>query len=173
MFLGLPDGSDVVALLCTAMINQQGALPPTTAFGVIKNFVQRLMNPSARRPVLLVDDEEAVLRFIERVLRDAGYRTAVASSGREAIAIAKQAGPLSALVTDLMMPGMTGVELARVLRQDDPDLKVLYLTGHTDRLFMEKSTLWVDEAYLDKPCSVKGLREAVSLLRCGSFEEAV
>jgi len=154
------------------MINEHGALPPTTAFGVIKKFVQRLINPP-RGPVLLVDDEEAVLRFVERVLRDAGYRTAVASNGREAIAIAKQVGPLSALVTDVMMPGMTGAELARVLRQDDPELKVLYLTGHSDRLFTEKSKLWVDEAYLDKPCSVKGLREAVSLLLCGSFEEAV
>jgi hypothetical protein len=40
-------------------------------------------------------------------------------------------------------------------------------------LFAEKSRLWLDEAYLDKPCSVKGLREAVSLLLCGSLEEAV
>jgi two-component system cell cycle sensor histidine kinase/response regulator CckA len=70
-------------------------------------------------------------------------------------------------VTDVMMPKMTGDELARRLRQNQPGLKVLYLTGFSDRLFKEKVTLWQDEAFLDKPCSVKGLLEAVSLLVSG------
>ena len=121
-------------------------------------------------PVLVVDDEDAVLRFVDRVLRDAGYKTAVANSGPEAIEVAKRVGPLGALVTDVMMPGMTGDELARMLRQIEPALKVLYLTGYSDRLFKEKTTLWEGEAFLDKPCTVKGLREAVSLLITGKFE---
>ena len=121
-------------------------------------------------PVLVVDDEDAVLRFVDRVLRDAGYKTAVANSGPEAIEVAKRVGPLGALVTDVMMHGMTGDELARMLRQIEPALKVLYLTGYSDRLFKEKTMLWADEAYLDKPCTVKGLREAVSLLLTGKFE---
>jgi len=121
-------------------------------------------------PVLVVDDEDAVLRFVDRVLRDAGYRTVVANNGPEAIEVAKQAGPLGALVTDVMMPGMTGDELARMLRQTEPTLKVLYLTGYSDRLFKEKAMLWADEAFLDKPCTVKGLREAVSLLITGKFD---
>ena len=70
------------------------------------------------------------------------------------------------------MPGMTGDELARRLRQSEPALKVLYLTGYSDHLFKEKTMLWADEAFLDKPCSVKGLREAVSLLLFGSFAAA-
>ena len=153
--------------------NEQDALPPTTAFGVIKGFVSRWMKPSMPPgPVLVVDDEEPVLRFVERVLRDAGYKTVTASNGREAVAIAKQFGPLGGLVTDLMMPGMTGDELARVLRQSEPELKVLYLTGYSDRLFKEKAMLWAGEAFLDKPCSVKGLREAVSLLLFGSLAAA-
>ena len=121
-------------------------------------------------PVLVVDDEDAVLRFVDRVLREAGYNTAVASSGADAIEVAKNVGPLGALVTDVMMPRMTGDELARVLRQGQPELKVLYLTGYSDRLFKEKTTLWADEAFLDKPCSVKGLREAVSLLLFGHVQ---
>lgn len=111
-----------------------------------------------------------MLRFVERVLREAGYKTAVAGNGADAIEIAKKIGPLGALVADVMMPGMTGNELARVLRQNEPELKVLYLTGYSDRLFKEKTTLWADEAYLDKPCSVKGLREAVSLLIFGHVQ---
>lgn len=126
--------------------------------------------PEPQGPVLVVDDEDAVLRFVDRVLRDAGYKTAVANSGAEAIEVAKKVGPLGALVTDVMMPGMTGDELARTLRQTEPALKVLYLTGYSDRLFKEKTMLWADEAFLDKPCTVKGLREAVSLLITGKFE---
>ena len=47
-------------------------------------------------------------------------------------------------------------------------LKVLYLTGYSDRLFKEKATLWEDEAFLDKPCSVKGLLQAVYILLSGA-----
>jgi CheY-like chemotaxis protein len=71
------------------------------------------------------------------------------------------------LVTYVMMPNMLGDDLARRLRQNEPDLKVLYLTGYSDRLFKEKVTLWEAEAFLDKPCSVAGLRQAVSLLLYG------
>ena len=69
-----------------------------------------------------------------------------------------------------MMPQMTGDELARRVRVTKPGMKVLYLTGFSDRLFKEKVTLWADEAFLDKPCSVKGLQQAVSLLLFGRFE---
>ena len=65
------------------------------------------------------------------------------------------------------MPGMTGDELARQLRQSDRGLKVLYLTGYSDRLFKEKTGLWADEAFLEKPFTSKGLREALSLLVFG------
>jgi hypothetical protein len=47
----------------------------------------------------------------------------------------------------------------------------MYLTGFSDHLFKEKVTLWQDEAFLDKPCSVKGLMQAVALLLFGQFEK--
>jgi len=146
-------------------------LAEPSVIGSIKSLAGKFAKmPEPQGPVLVVDDEEAVLRFVDRVLRDAGYKTAMANSGAEAIEVAKKLGPLGALVTDVMMPGMTGDELARVLRQTEPTLKVLYLTGYSDRLFKEKTMLWADEAFLDKPCTVKGLREAVSLLITGKFE---
>jgi two-component system cell cycle sensor histidine kinase/response regulator CckA len=120
--------------------------------------------------VLVVDDEEPVRKFVERVLRDAGYKTAMAGDGLEALEVAAKLDTLDILVTDVMMPQMAGSELARRLRQSQPTLKVLYLTGYADNLFKEKVTLWEDEAYLDKPCSIKSLLEAVSLLLFGSFE---
>jgi two-component system cell cycle sensor histidine kinase/response regulator CckA len=120
--------------------------------------------------VLVVDDEEPVRRFVGRVLSEAGYKITLASDGPDAIRVAAEHGPFEILVTDLMMPEMTGDELGRRLRSNEPRLKVLYLTGFSDRLFKEKATLWEDEAYLDKPCTVKGLQQAVSLLVYGRFE---
>jgi two-component system cell cycle sensor histidine kinase/response regulator CckA len=127
---------------------------------------------AASRPlsVLVVDDEELVRKFVDRVLREAGYETITASDGPEALEVAAKLERFDILVTDVMMPQMTGDELARRVRVTKPGMKVLYLTGFSDRLFKEKVTLWADEAFLDKPCSVKGLQQAVSLLLFGRFE---
>ena len=132
----------------------------------------RSMKAKPTRPlsVLVVDDEDLVRKFVERVLREAGYATATAADGPEALAVASTLETFDILVTDVMMPQMTGDELARRLRIASPSLKVLYLTGFSDRLFKEKVTLWADEAFLDKPCSVKGLLQAVSLLVFGRFD---
>ncbi len=120
-----------------------------------------------RPRVLIVDDEEPVRRFVSRVLIGAGMTTWCAADGAEALRIASAVGKLDLLLTDLMMPSMTGDELARRLRLTDPDLKILYLTGFSDRLFAERSALWEGEAFLDKPCTIKGLLEAVSLAARG------
>lgn len=140
---------------------------------IIKPSISSVKRVPPARPisVLVVDDEEPVRRFVERVLREAGYQTSTASDGPEAIEVASKLESLTLVVTDVMMPQMTGDELGRRLRQNEPGLKVLYLTGYSDRLFKEKVTLWEDEAFLDKPCSVKGLLEAVSLLVFGRFDQ--
>ncbi len=124
------------------------------------------------RTVLIVDDEASVREFVDRALTFAGYRTVVASDGPEALAIFEATGPFDLLVTDLRMPQMMGDELARQLRLADPALKVLYLTGYSDELFRERSTLWSDEAFLDKPQGVDALLEAVSLLLFGNTQTA-
>jgi two-component system, cell cycle sensor histidine kinase and response regulator CckA len=117
--------------------------------------------------VLVVDDEEPIRKFVQRVLTEGGHQAVLAVDGQDALAVAKAQGPFELLLTDVNMPNLMGDELARRLRQDDPALKVLYLTGFSDLLFKEKLTLWEDEAYLDKPCSVRGLLEAISLLAFG------
>lgn len=127
-----------------------------------------MTQPISPYVALIVDDEEPVRRFVDRALREAGYKTVTASGGAEAISAVAAAGGFDILVTDLMMPEMTGDELARRLRLQEPSLKVLYLTGFSDRLFTEKATLWQDEAFLEKPCTLRGLVEAVSLLLTGS-----
>jgi CheY-like chemotaxis protein len=150
----------------------EGITGPTSVLASIRGYASRLTSAPRRRPlrVLIVDDEEPVRKFVERVLRDAGYETVTATDGIEASELAQRSETFDILVTDLMMPGISGDELARRLRQNDPTLKVVYLTGYSDRLFMEKTTLWQDEAFLEKPCSVKGLTEAVALLFFGQLE---
>src|SRR5262245_16305630 len=97
--------------------------------------------------ILIVDDEEPVRNFVDRVLRDAGYETAQAADGAQALEAAGGGGKFDLVVTDVMMPNMNGDELARRLRQADPALKVLYLTGFADQLFKDKLTLWEGEAF--------------------------
>ena len=101
------------------------------------------------------------------MLHEAAYVTAVAGDGHEALAIAPTLGSIDLLLTDVVMPEMNGDELARRLCVQQPDLKVLYFTGFSDRLFKDKGLLWEGEAFLDKPCTAQGLLEAVSLLLTG------
>ncbi len=121
--------------------------------------------------VLVVDDEEGIREFVDRTLQLVGHHTKVASSGPAALAIAESEEPFDLLLTDLRMPGMSGDELARRIRQRRPEVKVLYLTGFSDQLFKEKGGMWEGEAFLDKPVSANGLLQAVSLLLYGEFTE--
>jgi two-component system, cell cycle sensor histidine kinase and response regulator CckA len=145
---------------------------PNSVVSFVRGYAARLKKPSSpiAISVLVVDDEEPVRRFVGRVLKDAGYRITIASDGPEALRIASNLPVLDMVVSDVMMPRMAGDELSRRLRESWPQLKVLYLTGFSDRLFKERVTLWEDEAYLDKPCSIKALQQAVSLLLFGSPE---
>jgi CheY-like chemotaxis protein len=137
----------------------------------VNNWAANRMTAAPVRPmsILVVDDEDSVLRYLDRVLSGAGHRTTMAVDGADAIAAAARGGRFDLLLTDVVMPKMTGAELALRLRQDDPDLKVLYLTGYSDRLFAEKASLSSEEAFLEKPCSIVGLLQAVSLAITGSI----
>lgn len=125
------------------------------------------MTDHEKATILIVDDEPAIVSFAEQVLTRAGYRTVCAPNGAEGLRLAESLGDFDLLVTDLVMPDVMGDELARRLRQRLPDLKVLYLTGYSERLFRQRAALWADEAFLDKPTTMKGLLEAVSLLLSG------
>ena len=117
--------------------------------------------------VLIVDDEESVRTLAARVLHRAGYQTAVAADGPEALRIAEGQEPFDLLVADVVMPGMHGDELARRLLRQEPDLKVLYVTGHREQLFAERTTLGANETFLEKPITIPVLIEAVSLALSG------
>ena len=134
----------------------------------VSAFAERFLSidraPKPPRTILVVDDEEGIRKFITRVLQSAGYATAVAENGPDALRVAAGLPSLDLLVTDVIMPEMSGCEVARRLRETHPALKALYITGYSDRLFEEKVTMREHEAFVEKPCSMNALLEAVSLL---------
>jgi CheY-like chemotaxis protein len=140
---------------------------------LLKDWLAHVWTPPLRLPerdemgILVVDDEVSMCLYADRILRRAGYQGVVASSGPEAVQKAEAMNQVDVLVTDLMMPGMNGDELARHLRQRDPELKVLYVTGFADRLFAERVQLRDGDAFLEKPYSVAALEQAFSLLAYG------
>lgn len=117
--------------------------------------------------ILVVDDDASVRDGLDRALRGAGYTTMTATDGPEALAIADGSGPFDLLLADVVMPQMLGNELARQMRERDPNLPVLYVTAYSNRLFEERTTLSEHEAFLDKPFTMKGLLEATALLLAG------
>ena len=125
-------------------------------------------NRESRR-ILIVDDEPTIVDFVDRVLRGAGYETATAPGGPEAVRAAATSAPFDLIVADVNMPEMSGPDMVSLVRKRQPDVPVLYLTGFNDQLFAAKNILWEGEAYLDKPTTVDGLLQAVSLMLYGNI----
>jgi CheY-like chemotaxis protein len=122
-------------------------------------------------PVLMVvDDEPQVLELERHILELAGYHVLLATSGLDAIARLPQGAPLDLLIADLDMPELGGIDMVRRIRENRPDLKVLFVTGHVD-LLMDSPRLWEGEAFLEKPFTQTSLCEAVSLLLYGTVKK--
>jgi two-component system cell cycle sensor histidine kinase/response regulator CckA len=119
--------------------------------------------------VMVVDDEPPIREMERRILEKRGYQVIEAAGGAEGIAMLKNGKPVDLLIADLDMPEIPGEEMVRQIRATRPDLKVLYVTAHIDRLLDVRATLWEGEAFLDKPFTTKGLEEAVALMLYGTL----
>jgi len=104
-----------------------------------------------RETVLIAEDESAVRDLATDFLRSAGYTVLVATDGNEALSIAKKfSGKIHVLLTDVVMPGMRGPELAEKLKQTRPNVKVVYMSGYLD--FAGKEGEFLDGSeFLQKP----------------------
>ena len=112
--------------------------------------------------ILVVDDDSSVLQMLTRAL-DA-YELTLARDGMEALALAKMQPTLDLLITDYLMPEMTGDELIARIREQRPQLKALVITGHGDLLDRESPDWWRAEPHLSKPFRIQALRDAVETL---------
>jgi CheY-like chemotaxis protein len=102
--------------------------------------------------VLLVDDEHTVRELARRFLEGRGYHVLTASSGPEALRISREHGePIHLLMTNVVMPRMSGRELALQLAPERPDMRVLYISGHAEDAIVHHSVLKEGVEFLPKP----------------------
>ncbi len=112
--------------------------------------------------ILVVEDNRFVRKFILRVLRPEGYRIFDAACGEEAVQLFKEKkGEIDLLVTDIMMPGMNGRELAETLKSMHEDIKVLFMSGYTGEILIDKGILQPGDSVITKPVLASELRERV------------
>ncbi len=108
--------------------------------------------------VLVVEDEEAVRVLACNILRRFGYQVHGAEDPDQAVRVCELIeGPVDLLLTDVVMPGASGLQLARQMSLTRPDLKVLYMSGYTDNAIVHRGVLDRGTALLEKPFSATGL----------------
>ncbi len=102
--------------------------------------------------ILLVEDETAILGLLEKVLSNQGYRVHTASNGLEALALVESKDiSFDLLLTDVVMPEVSGTELANRLLADLQDLKVIYISGYTNSVLLRRGLLEGDVDLVQKP----------------------
>ncbi len=128
---------------------------------------------AVRKRLLVVDDEQPVLKLLVKVLSVDNYEIQSTDSGVAAAELLAMPGfrGVDLLVTDLMMPKMSGRELAVVVRQRYPAARVLYVTGFADTLFTGVNELGEGESFIEKPFGAEGLLEAARLLMFGHISD--
>jgi len=108
--------------------------------------------------ILIVEDQEQVRNLTCRVLQARGYRVLVAASGADALRIAEQAAErIDLLLTDVIMPGMGGREVALLLAPARPNMRVLFVSGYTDESIVHDGILEPGVAFLQKPFTADAL----------------
>ncbi len=112
--------------------------------------------------VLVVEDEPAVRELASRALSAVGYQVLQAPSGREALEeAARTVGPVHLLVTDVVMPDMSGQKLAEALKRARPETRVLYMSGYTENTIVHHGVLDAGVHFLAKPFTPAAIQERV------------
>jgi signal transduction histidine kinase/ActR/RegA family two-component response regulator len=118
--------------------------------------------PNGRETVLLTEDEDPVRRLTKTILELNGYQVLEATCGDEALSIYKShRGQIDLILTDVVMPRMSGRELAQTLQTIRPDIKILYLSGYTDDAIVRHGLLDQEMSFLQKPFTPDALLRKV------------
>ena len=112
--------------------------------------------------VLLVEDEEGVRQLASAILKQHGYRVLEAADAREAIKLVhNERGPIHLLLTDVIMPLMSGRELVEQIRPLRKNIRVIYMSGYTDDVLAYRGDLGPDINFLQKPFAPEALTQKV------------
>lgn len=118
----------------------------------------------AMHRIILAEDDESMRGFLERALTRAGFDVVSFNNGAEALERLKEE-PFSLLLTDIVMPRMDGIELARRASEIDPDLKIMFITGFAAVTLNNAAEAPTEARVLSKPFHLKDLvREVEQLL---------
>ena len=118
----------------------------------------RPQQSSGSETILVVEDEEAIRFVVRRVLERSGYTVLEAPSGADALKVIRaHRGPLDLVMTDLVMPGMSGIELARTLRREHPSLLILLASGYSRETVSSEFDTAREWHLISKPYAVKDL----------------
>ena len=118
--------------------------------------------PGGSETILLVEDEEAVRAIVSKILQNKGYTVLEAHHGHEALRICKDhQGPIHLMVTDVIMPHMSGSELAERLTSLRPELRVLFMSGYPDNAIVHHGVLGAGTSFLQKPFTLSALEGKV------------
>jgi len=124
--------------------------------------------------ILFVEDEESVRELVRDYLTTAGYHVLDASDGVRALEVAAgHKGPIHMLITDVVMPRLSGREVATQIAEQRPDVKVLYISGYTDDSVFRHGVLEGGVAFLQKPFNLKALAQKIREVLDGQPAAAV
>ncbi len=110
--------------------------------------------------VLLVEDEDTVRNVVARLLHKLGYSVSSAADAEEAIALFDEDADFDLVVTDIVMPGLSGIEMSEVLKARFPELRFLFISGYTSRELGTAPTA-PPEPFLPKPFTMHELADEV------------
>jgi two-component system, cell cycle sensor histidine kinase and response regulator CckA len=108
--------------------------------------------------ILLVEDEEPLRKLCTEFLEQLGYRMLTASNAKEAVALVEgYSGKIDLLITDVVMPGLPGPELAEALLALRPDLKVIFISGYAEGSLAPNGILKPGTVLVNKPFTIRAL----------------
>ena len=159
------EGKGTTFTVCLPFLKEAAARPAVTSqAGAVKN---------GNETILLVEDDEMLLRLSERVLRESGYTVITASSGQTALEAMELRGkPVDLLLSDVIMPGMSGRDLGRDLERRKLVRRILYMSGYTDDAIVKHGVLEPGIAFIQKPFSVEAIAARIREVIDGPADQA-
>ena len=112
--------------------------------------------------ILLVEDSDVVRDVVANMLGNGGLTVLQASGGKEALALSRRGdAPIDLLLTDIVMPEMSGVELADRLERERPDVRILFMTGYAEEVVVKEGILGKHRECIEKPFTREQITQRV------------
>jgi len=122
------------------------------------------MSSENTKTILVVDDEPEIRKLVGAMVGQFGYNVLTADSGEHALTLYRNHGPIELLITDVVAPGMSGPMLADKLVEQQPGLRVLFISGYDNTHVVQKYVVEKGHALLAKPFTVAELKAKMTEL---------